>query len=331
MKNLIHIFILFYFTAYTQTFTHSGYVYNANEIGIPNIPVKVYKRTTPNLQGFTQQTNYNGHSYYRSIYTDSWLGAKAACEAMNGHLVTMGSQAENDFVFNTWPSGWIGFYQNKNLPSYSEPYGAWVWVDNTPVTYTKWNGGEPNDAGGEDYAQFVGGGFWNDLPSGVWLNYVLEFDYIVTTSSWSLVTTVVTNAQGQYNINLPTNPSIEWYLEIGGLVLPSLTANDVQNVLNTIITNSVNAKKYYLQDVNNDSKITISDAYYINGMISGRFGTWLNPTPSYRMFNPIEWNTIKNSNANLKTTYPGTQTITVNSPVSGGTTNIYLLRTGFAQ
>ena len=223
------------------------------------------------------------------------------------------------------------FYQNKNLPSYSEPYGAWVWVDNTPVTYTKWNGGEPNDAGGEDYAQFVGGGFWNDLPSGVWLNYVLEFDYIVTTSSWSLVTTVVTNAQGQYNINLPTNPSIEWYLEIGGLVLPSLTANDVQNVLNTIITNSVNAKKYYLQDVNNDSKITISDAYYINGMISGRFGTWLNPTPSYRIFNPIEWNTIKNSNANLKTTYPGTQTITVNSPVSGGTTNIYLLRTGFAQ
>jgi hypothetical protein len=33
--------------------------------------------------------------------------------------------------------------------------------------YLSWNGGEPNNAGGEDYAQFVGFGLWNDLPNAV--------------------------------------------------------------------------------------------------------------------------------------------------------------------
>ena len=41
----------------SQTFAYSGYVYNSNEVGLSNIPVKVYKRTTPVLTGFTSQTN----------------------------------------------------------------------------------------------------------------------------------------------------------------------------------------------------------------------------------------------------------------------------------
>ena len=47
-------------------FTYSGYIRNANGTGAVNVPVKLYKRTTPTLTGFTSQTNYNGHSYYRS-------------------------------------------------------------------------------------------------------------------------------------------------------------------------------------------------------------------------------------------------------------------------
>jgi hypothetical protein len=118
----------------TQTFTYSGYIYNADGTGAVNVPVKLYKRTTPTLAGFTSQTNYNGHSYYRSTGSMTWTSAKTACEAMGGHLATVSNAAENNFLFNTWPSGWIGYYQDRVAGyTYSEPLGGYRWTE-TQVT-----------------------------------------------------------------------------------------------------------------------------------------------------------------------------------------------------
>ena len=47
-----------------------------------------------------------------------------------------------------------------------------------------------------------------------------------------------------------------------------------------------------------------------------------------RIFNSIEWATISGSTANLKISYPGVQTVTINSPVSGGVSNYYIARLG---
>jgi hypothetical protein len=118
MKKLI-LLLLLPVLSIAQTFNYSGYVYNANEVGISGVPIKIYKRTTPIITGFTSQTNYNGHSYYRSTSSMTWTAAKAACENMGGHLVTMSNAAENSFVFNTWPSGWIGYYQDNTGAFYS--------------------------------------------------------------------------------------------------------------------------------------------------------------------------------------------------------------------
>jgi len=198
------IAILLTGATYAQAFTYSGYIYNANGTGAVNVPVKLYKRTTPNITGFTSQTNYNGHSYYRSTGSMTWTDAKQACINMNGHLVTIANASEQSFVFNTWPSGWIGFTDES-------VEGTFVWVTGEPVNYTNWNPGEPNNAGNEDYAQFVSGGKWNDLPN-TSLPYVIEFDYIVTTTPWVLHQTVYTNASGYYSFNQLTNPSVEWYI-----------------------------------------------------------------------------------------------------------------------
>jgi hypothetical protein len=253
----------------------------------------------------------------------TWTDAKQACISMGGHLVTIADIAEQTFVFNTWPSGWIGFNDEASE-------GSFVWVTGEPVTFTNWNPGEPNNAGNEDYAQFVGGGKWNDLPN-TSLPYVIEFDYIVTTTPWVLDGIVYTDATGKYTISKSTNPSVEWYMTIDSLLMPPLLNADAQSVLSTVITNSVNAKKYYLQDVNNDSKITVSDSYYIYGLISGRFFNWLGTTPKYRLFTTAEWNIIKTSNLNLKATYPGVQSYTISSPVNGGSTDFRLIRTGFTN
>ncbi len=55
MKKLI-LLLLLPFSVFGQTFTHSGLIRTENNIGVPGIAVRLYKRTTPVLTGFTSQT-----------------------------------------------------------------------------------------------------------------------------------------------------------------------------------------------------------------------------------------------------------------------------------
>jgi|LakMenE18May11ns_1017448.scaffolds.fasta_scaffold9958649_4 hypothetical protein len=160
MKNTLFVILtLLSLTVRGQNFTYSGYIYNANSVGAVNVPVKLYKRTTPTLVGFTSQTNYNGHSYYRSTGTATWTASKSSCESMNGHLVTMSNAAENTFVYNTWPSGWIGYYQDRVAGfSYSEPLGGYRWTE-LPVT----NGLQSD----YDVASYTSGASLVDIKGGV--------------------------------------------------------------------------------------------------------------------------------------------------------------------
>lgn len=537
-------------TIKAQNFTYSGFIYNSDGSGASNVPVKLYKRTTPTLTGFTSQTNYNGHSYYRSTGSMTWTAAKAACENMGGHLVTISNAAENNFVFNTWPSGWIGYYQDKSGAFYSESLGGWRWTEpyvgtsqqadynpefytsgtslsdvksslnatlynspvytstggkyitfnginqyaitgnlaskfpnasknitiqlwayptesgvlvselgvgnpssgwhesvmeitgnntlrvgfwngvgitqlNTPITlntwhligitydgttmrgylngtsfgsvsfnrdvphaypgngeyfalglsdatnmgdgtyanyrlgrfdvfntalsademnrnwmstawrfgrypYSNWNGGEPNDAGGEDYAQFVSGGRWNDLPN-LSLPYVLEFDYIVGFTPWELRRTVYTNSSGYYSFTEPTNPSVEWYIQLDAInPVSSLQNSDISQIHRIILGLSpLNGLAYYTSDLNGDGLITISDAAYLNFRRYGIFTSWVNSFNS-RYFTVAQYNTIRNQNQNLKSTVPGVSSITINSPINGGSSNYYLISPGYA-
>jgi hypothetical protein len=326
MKKIFILLTLLVFSlvGHSQNFTYSGFVYNSNSVGIPNIPIRVYKRTTPVMNGFTNQQNYNGHSYYRSTSSMTWTAARQACINMGGHLVTVTTPAENNFIFSLWPSGWIGLTDEVNE-------GQWRWVTGEPYSWSNWNIGEPNNAGNEDYVQFVSNGKWNDLPN-TSLPYVLEFDYIVTFTPWVLETTVNTDANGRYNISLPTNPSVEWYIEIPNLSLPPLTTVDARSPTAISLNQStINSRRFFLNDVNNDGRINVADSYYIYGRMNGRFINWPSNLPNYRIFTASQWNIINSSNTDLRATYPGVQTITITSPVNGGSSNFYITRTGYAN
>lgn len=97
--------------------------------------------------------------------------------ARQGHLVTIGSAYENNFVLSFWttnaPTVWIGF------TDFDTP-GNYHWSNNEPVAYTNWRPFEPNNSGGiEHYAQMVDiSGLWNDLPDGT-LPYVIEYDTLL--------------------------------------------------------------------------------------------------------------------------------------------------------
>lgn len=308
----------------SQTFTHSGYIYGSNAVGISGIPVYLYSRTTPVMTGFTSQNNYNGHSYYRSTGSMTWTDAKQACINMGGHLVTSTTLAENNFLFGLWPNGWIGLTDEA-------VEGQWRWVTGEPYSWSYWNGGEPNNSNNEDYIQFVGGGKWNDLPN-VSLPYVLEFEYIVDYTAWSLLTTSTTDASGRYSFSRTTNPSIEYYITFTPPTLPSLINLDAQTS-NTLVTNPLlmRSKDFYRFDVNSDGKVTISDTYSIYAKKNGLFTSFPASPPDSRIFTATQWSTFSSSTVNQKIAYPGVQAITINTPTSGGVSSFYITRVGYTN
>lgn len=197
--------------------------------------------------------------------------------------------------------------------------------------YTYWNGGEPNNSSNEDYTQFVSNGMWNDLGISNSLPYVIEFDYIVTYTPWVLHQTVYTNSSGYYSFSQPTNPATEWYIQLDAPTpVSSLQNSDIVSIHNTVLgTSPMNGLKYYTSDLNGDGRITISDAVYLNFRKNGLFTSWINSFNS-RYFSVAEYNSIKNQSSNLKTTYPGLNSITINSPANGGSANYYLISPGYA-
>jgi hypothetical protein len=313
--------LLSYAISFAQTFTYSGYIRNADGTGAVNVPVKLYKRTTPTLTGFTSQQNYNGHSYYRSTGSAFWTDARTACSNMGGYLVTVTSAAENNFIFGLWPSGWIGLTDEVNE-------GVWRWVTGETYSYTSWNPGEPNNAGNEDYVQFVGNGKWNDLPNNQSLPYVIEFNYIVTFTPWVLHQTVYTNSLGYYSFSQSTNPATEWYIQLDAPTpVTALALTDIRGVTDNVIGNTTRKSIHWIQyDTNNDGRISVADALYIN---LRRNNLALFQYPS-RIFTPTQYTSLSNGTTDLRSTIPGVSTLTISSPVSGTTTgNYYLLAPGY--
>lgn len=89
--------------------------------------------------------------------------AQAFAQNYGANLISVQSQAENACIAGALVSNgfggviWIGFNDEA-------VEGTFVWYDQSPVTYTNWAGGEPNNSGNEDCTQIYPNGQWNDLP-----------------------------------------------------------------------------------------------------------------------------------------------------------------------
>jgi len=101
----------------------------------------------------------NGHAYLVVVQPLTWDQARDASNNAGGHLVTIGSSAENDFVYSlvatndaVWQVSqgkhlgpWLGGYQRLDAIG---PADGWEWVTGEPFSYTSWEPGQPNDANG---------------------------------------------------------------------------------------------------------------------------------------------------------------------------------------
>lgn len=136
----------------------------------------------PSGGSFTYLGSMDGHGYYKSNNSYLWPVARDIAKfiggtKVNGHLATITSAEENNFVSalaNVSSASWIGLF-NTGRP------GRFRWVTNEDLVYTNWAPGEPNNYGGdknnvlEPYVSMYKNGAWNDENS-VSLPFIMEFE-----------------------------------------------------------------------------------------------------------------------------------------------------------
>jgi hypothetical protein len=150
---------------------------------------------------------------------------------------------------------------------------------------------------------------------------------------WTLNTTSTTNSSGQYSFNTSlSNTSYEFYIQIDTPTLTNaLTTTDATDGNVKVLNGGLTSLDYYRYDVNNANSITVSDIYSVFMKRNGVMPSYSGTLPVLRIFTPTEFNTIKNSTTDLRSTYPGVQSITINNPTSGGTSNYYITRLGYSN
>jgi len=101
-------------------------------------PVKVSNEVKKSKKGPADALHFNGHFYQYNPEKLKWDTAKAKCQTRGGHLVTIESSEENDFVSKMieGKSGvWIGLYKSSE---------TWRLVTMDKLGYTNWASGQPS-------------------------------------------------------------------------------------------------------------------------------------------------------------------------------------------
>jgi hypothetical protein len=190
----------------------------------------------------------NGH-WYQVVPVPggiAWPAARAAAAALSyagypGHLVTITSPAENQFLVSQLPLGldnhWrVGGYQDETAPDYSEPAGGWRWITGEPWGFTNWHAGEPNNVGGENLLEIHSDGTWNDTadqpPGG---GYIVEYEPAlppgIAATQLTLTPNPVTGGQpatGQVILSQPAGA--------GGVIVTLASSNPAVAVVPAVVT-----------------------------------------------------------------------------------------------
>ena len=119
------------------------------------------------------------HHYFYKPSAMFWQDAKLKSDSIGAYLYIINDATEEASVYSALPYKgndgkhyWLGLYQDTTSPNYSEPSGGWKWVNGDDLTYSNWQGSEPNNRdGGENFAQIEWNSYgikWNDagLPAG---------------------------------------------------------------------------------------------------------------------------------------------------------------------
>lgn len=147
--------------------------------------IDINTTTVIDLDTITNVDDFTQHTYKIFNNCNTWEQAEEYCESLGGHLATISSQEENDYLYQLMLSSglksvYFGLSDNQNE-------GIFTWVNGEQILYSNWHQGEPNGENQyEDYAMFYykfNDGTWNDgdFSNNGTLNdtlaFICEWDY----------------------------------------------------------------------------------------------------------------------------------------------------------
>ncbi len=111
------------------------------------LPDKVPLTPTATPSSLTE--SFKGHRYQFVPGSFTWLDAKAKAESMGGHLATITTKEENEWLLQTYRKLLSKFNQNIWLGAIeSAPGSGWKWVTGEPFLPLGWLPSEPNGVKG---------------------------------------------------------------------------------------------------------------------------------------------------------------------------------------
>lgn len=188
--------------------TRFGTVLSNTDVGL------TFRSALPSLLETPKVGVFNGHTYYYFHTPVTWYDAKSICENMGGHLVTINSAEENQFVagFADYSSlFWLGATD-------AATEGTWQWITGEPFSYVNWAENQPDNYAGDEGAENYllnadANGNWVDICGCTPFLFICEIDAAGYTISFDANsgTGIMSGLEADYgqSVALPGNDYVK--------------------------------------------------------------------------------------------------------------------------
>ncbi|MGN0443963.1 MAG: lectin-like protein [Acutalibacteraceae bacterium] len=125
------------------------------------VPFSMFSASAASLKIPSGAEYYGGHMYYVYKNDVTWKKAKKLCEEKGGHLATITSKGESDFVTELVQDKDIGYCWLGATDEAKE--GTWKWITGEKFKYKNWCYGQPDGPDDEHFLGTYHNYEWNDF------------------------------------------------------------------------------------------------------------------------------------------------------------------------
>lgn len=206
---------------------------------------------------------FEDHEYELVNRDMTWTEAKAYAESVGGHLVTITSQEEQDFIESlldksttVFQGYWIGANRTSDIG----------WITNEAFDYTNFASGEPNNSG--DYFQiYTSSGGWDDTTNDGSGNAGIKqhgfiIEYEDSNASSSDLIRKVSSTYRVFNEPMTWEEAVAYCESLGGHLV-TINSAEEQYFIETLLKNGV--KNSYWLGAERTSKTGTGFSKWITG------------------------------------------------------------------